>query len=54
MDVGWWQAGLVMKINGEDCVMGKKAVVISTSLRTGSNSDALADEFARGAKGGRK
>jgi len=36
--------------NGEDCLMGKKIVVISTSLRTGSNSDVLADEFARGAK----
>ena len=30
--------------------MGKKVVVISTSLRAGSNSAALADEFAKGAK----
>ncbi len=30
--------------------MGKKVVVISTSLRANSNSDALADEFAKGAK----
>ena len=30
--------------------MGKKVVVISTSLRASSNSAALADEFAKGAK----
>ena len=30
--------------------MGKKVVVISTSLRAGSNSAVLADEFAKGAK----
>lgn len=28
----------------------KKAVIISSSMRRGSNSDALADEFARGAR----
>jgi multimeric flavodoxin WrbA len=28
----------------------KKVVVISTSLRHGSNSDMLADQFAKGAK----
>ena len=28
----------------------KKVVVISTSLRLGSNSDLLADKFAEGAK----
>ena len=28
----------------------KKVVVISTSLRRGSNSDMLADKFAEGAK----
>lgn len=30
--------------------MGKRTVIISTSLRPNSNSDALAREFARGAK----
>lgn len=30
--------------------MGKKLLVISTSLRKGSNSEALADEFIRGAQ----
>lgn len=30
--------------------MNKNVIVISTSLRTGGNSDALADEFMRGAK----
>lgn len=30
--------------------MDKNVLIISTSLREGSNSDALADEFARGAK----
>lgn len=30
--------------------MGKKVVVISTSLRANSNSDTLANEFAKGAK----
>lgn len=30
--------------------MAKKAIVISTSLRRGSNSHALAEEFARGAR----
>lgn len=30
--------------------MGKKILVVSASLRNGSNSDALADEFIRGAK----
>ena len=30
--------------------MGKKVLVISTSPRTGSNSELLANEFARGAK----
>jgi len=29
--------------------MNKKVLIISTSLRTGSNSEALADEFAKGA-----
>lgn len=29
--------------------MSKKVIVISTSLRKGSNSDILADEFIRGA-----
>ena len=28
----------------------KKIIVISTSLRTGSNSDMLADQFIEGAK----
>ena len=28
----------------------KKVIVISTSLRTGSNSDMLADQFIEGAK----
>lgn len=30
--------------------MRKKVLIISTSLRTGSNSDILAKEFERGAK----
>ena len=30
--------------------MGKKILIVSTSLRKGSNSDALAEEFAKGAK----
>lgn len=30
--------------------MGKKVLVIETSLRPNSNSDALAAEFARGAE----
>lgn len=30
--------------------MGKKVLIISTSPRKGSNSEALADEFARGAR----
>ena len=30
--------------------MGKKVLIISTSPRKGSNSEALADEFARGAQ----
>lgn len=30
--------------------MGKKVVIISTSLRKNSNSDALAREFMRGAQ----
>lgn len=28
----------------------KKVLVISTSMRSGANSDALADEFVKGAK----
>lgn len=33
--------------------MNKKVIVISTSLRENSNSAALAEEFARGAKDGK-
>lgn len=32
--------------------MSKKVLVISTSPRKGGNSDALADEFVRGAREG--
>ena len=35
---------------GERIFMSKKVIVISTSLRANSNSDALAEEFAKGAK----
>lgn len=31
----------------------KRVIVISTSLRRGSNSDMLADKFVEGAKSGR-
>ena len=31
-------------------MMRKKVLILSTSLRRGSNSDALADQFARGAR----
>ena len=34
----------------EEVSMGKKILIVSTSLRKGSNSDALAEEFAKGAK----
>ena len=30
--------------------MGKNILILSTSQRTGSNSDALAEEFAKGAR----
>lgn len=30
--------------------MAKKVLIIETSLRTGSNSDILAESFAKGAK----
>ncbi|CUU70379.1 Uncharacterised protein [Campylobacter hyointestinalis subsp. hyointestinalis] len=30
----------------------KKVLVISTSMRSGANSDSLADEFVKGAKNG--
>ena len=35
---------------GENLIMAKKVLIISTSLRRGSNSDILANECAKGAK----